>query len=235
MLTVSDLRAGYGTRPVLHGVSLHVAKGEFVAMLGPNGAGKTTLMHAVSGLMRSWDGQIAFDGVDVTAAPSHERVEMGICLVPEGRQIFPSMTVAENLWLGGYPRRARARRDEREAEMYDLFPRLAERREQRAGTLSGGEQQMLALARCLMAGPELLLLDEPSLGLAPIAIDHVFEPLQALRGTLTILLVEQDAGRALDLCDRAYVLEEGEINLEGPASSLARNSRLIDAYLGVGT
>jgi branched-chain amino acid transport system ATP-binding protein len=233
MLSVADLEAGYGRTPVLHGVDVHVDRGEFVAILGANGAGKTTLLKTIAGLTRPWSGRLELDGRDVTRMPSDRRVADGLVLVPEGRQIFGGMSVRTNLRLGAYTRRARPGMDDREAAIYERFPRLAERRDQLAGTLSGGEQQMLALGRGLMADPRVLLLDEPSLGLAPLAVDDVFEPLRALRGELTVIVVEQDAGRALDICDRAYVLEQGEIRLEGDAAELAGDPRLQAAYIGM--
>ena len=234
LLTVTGLSAGYGDLPVLHGVDLQVAEGEVVSVVGANGAGKTTLLSTLAGIVRATSGSVLFDGVDLTTLPPHRVVEHGLVLVPEGRKLFPFLTVAENLRLGAYHKAARAVAADTLAEMYELFPRLADRRNQNAGSLSGGEQQMCALARGLMAKPKLLLLDEPSLGLAPIVVEQLFELVRTLsqRG-LTVLLVEQNVGEALELSDRGSVLEQGHVTLTGSGSELLDNPELRRAYLGV--
>ena len=225
LLEARGIEAGYGALPVLRGVDLAVAEGEMVAVLGANGAGKTTLNRTLSGLLRPAAGTIHFDGQAITAADPADIVAAGLIHVPEGRRSFPNLTVEENLLLGAY-RRGRATRAQRLAEVYETFPRLVERRRQRAATLSGGEQQMLAIGRGLMANPRLLILDEPSLGLSPRLVDELFD----LIGTFTrsgtaILLVEQNVVRSLALAARAYVLEGGRFVLSGPAADLARRSR----------
>jgi branched-chain amino acid transport system ATP-binding protein len=234
LLTVTGLSAGYGDLPVLHGVDLQVAEGEVVSVVGANGAGKTTLLSTLAGIVRATSGSVLFDGVDLTTLPPHRVVEHGLVLVPEGRKLFPFLTVAENLRLGAYHKAARAVAADTLAEMYELFPRLADRRNQNAGSLSGGEQQMCALARGLMAKPKLLLLDEPSLGLAPIVVEQLFELVRTLsqRG-LTVLLVEQNVGEALELSDRGSVLEQGHVTLTGSGTELLDNPELRRAYLGV--
>ena len=234
LLTVTGLSAGYGDLPVLHGVDLQVAEGEVVSVVGANGAGKTTLLSTLAGIVRATSGSVLFDGVDLTTLPPHRVVEHGLVLVPEGRKLFPFLTVAENLRLGAYHKAARAVAADTLAQMYELFPRLADRRNQNAGSLSGGEQQMCALARGLMAKPKLLLLDEPSLGLAPIVVEQLFELVRTLsqRG-LTVLLVEQNVGEALELSDRGSVLEQGHVTLTGSGTELLDNPELRRAYLGV--
>ena len=234
LLDVSDLHAGYGKAEVLSGLALQVPRGSVVSVIGPNGAGKSTLLGALMGLLHA-RGRIVFDGRDVAAAPLEDRVMRGLALVPETRELFGTMTVEDNLVLGGYrPMRLgvanwRAAID----GVFDLFPRLKERRMQLAGTLSGGERQMLAVGRALMAQPKLLMLDEPSLGLAPLVVREIFRTIDGLRATgVTILLVEQNARAALEVADHGYVLEMGEIALEGPARDLAKDSRVIDTYLG---
>ncbi|WP_234997239.1 ABC transporter ATP-binding protein [Pseudonocardia thermophila] len=214
-------------------MELDVSAGEFVAVIGANGAGKSTLLNTIAGLLPPWEGQITVDGEDVTGEDSADMVRRGVVLVPEGRQIFGRMTVAENLRLGAYSPRCRADAEASERRVYELFPRLAERRDQLAATMSGGEQQMLALGRSLMAQPRLLLLDEPSLGLAPVAVDVIFAALAELRGDLTVVLVEQDASRALEFCDRGFVMEQGGFTLTGEARALLGDSRLMSAYLGM--
>jgi branched-chain amino acid transport system ATP-binding protein len=234
LLDVRGLSAGYGRVPVLHGVSLAVAAGRIAAIVGPNGAGKTTLMFAVMGLLPR-RGEVRFGGAP--AGPTEAMVAAGAVLVPETRALFADMTVADNLLLGAWPRRrtARAERADTLAEVFALFPRLAERRRQLAATLSGGERQMLALGRALMARPRLLLLDEPSLGLAPRIVRDIFRVLARLRETgIAILLVEQNARAALDIADHGYVLEMGEVVLEGPSGALADDPRIIATYLGTG-
>ncbi|MGH8873144.1 MAG: ABC transporter ATP-binding protein [Acidimicrobiia bacterium] len=234
MLQVDGLSAGYGRAQALHEVDLRVESGEIVTILGPNGAGKTTLVNAIAGVLRPWYGSVLFDDVDLTAIPPHRVTSRGIALVPEGRRIFPKMTVAENLDIGSYATTARPGHDAALASVYGVFPRLEERMSQVAGTLSGGEQQMLAVGRALMAQPRLLLLDEPSLGLAPIVVASIFEVLREVNAAgVSILLVEQNAVEALDIAGRGYVLEEGRIVGEGSADELERDQRLRRAYLGL--
>ncbi|HSE96276.1 MAG TPA: ABC transporter ATP-binding protein [Methylomirabilota bacterium] len=233
-LVVRDLRAGYRDVPVLRGVSLAVGPGEIVALVGANGAGKTTTLRAIAGLLAPAAGEIHFDGARIDGLPSHEVVARGIVLTPEGRKIFPSLTVRENLDLGGYLPAARTRRRASLERVMALFPILAQRQRQPAGTLSGGEQQMLAIARSLMAQPRLLMLDEPSLGLAPLLVERIFEVIRAINGEGTpVLLVEQNVHRALALAARAYVLEQGQVVLAGPASGLAAREDVRRAYLGL--
>ena len=234
MLEVEALRAGYGRAQALHEVGLRVTSGEIVTILGPNGAGKTTLVNTIAGVLRPWGGSVHFDGNDLTAIAGHEVISQGIALVPEGRRIFSKMTVGENLDIGSYGAAARDEHDVSLASVHRIFPRLAERDRQLAGTLSGGEQQMLAIGRALMAKPRLLLLDEPSLGLAPIVVQRIFEVLREVNATgVSILLVEQNAAEALDLATRGYVLEDGRIVGEGSASELEQDDRLRKAYLGM--
>jgi branched-chain amino acid transport system ATP-binding protein len=233
LLTVSELRAGYGKAQILHGVSITIERGAITALLGANGAGKTTLLRTIAGLVPATGGAIELHGRAITRQRSSERVEQGIALIPEGRLLFPSMSVAENLRLGAVTRRARSGAAERMREMYVLFPRLAERSSQAASTLSGGEQQMLAIARGLMSRPELLLLDEPTWGLAPIMCETIFETITRLcRDGLTVLLAEQNIARALELATRGYVVENGRIAVEGAASALLDDPRVKSAYLG---
>jgi len=234
LLQVDGLHAGYGRAEVLSGLSLAADAGSVVAVVGPNGAGKSTLLNALMGVLPA-RGAVRFDGEAVDRLPLEERVARGMALVPETRALFASMPVADNLLLGGYRRRRapRAEQDARLAEVYALFPRLAERRAQAAGTLSGGERQMLAIGRALMGGPRLLMLDEPSLGLAPLVVKEIFRIIERLRATgVTLLLIEQNARAAMAVADHAYVLETGAIALSGPAAQLARDPRVIDTYLG---
>ena len=234
LLSARDLRAGYGSVPVLRGVSLDVAPGSITALVGGNGAGKTTLLRALAGLIPSDGGSICLEGRDVSRWPSSRRVEAGVALVPEGRLIFPDFTVEENLRVGAYAPRARRDAHRRLEEVYGLFPRLRERRRQKGGSLSGGEQQMLALGRGLMAGPRLLLLDEPTLGLAPLLCRHLFEVVGAIRWTgVTVLLAEQDVRTTLGMADYAYVLENGERVLDGTGPSLLEDGKVKQAYLGL--
>lgn len=233
MLELNEVHVYYGQIQALKGVSLTVNPGEIVTIVGSNGAGKTTTLMTISGLLRPRQGSIRYQGRDLTKMAPHEIVKAGISHCPEGRQIFAPLTVEENLILGAYHRRdqAQVERDRRWVE--ELFPVLAERRRQRAGTLSGGEQQMLAIARALMSRPQVLLLDEPSLGLAPLLVHRIFEVIRELREHgVTILLVEQNAFQALQVADRAYVLETGEIKLHGPARELADDPAVKEAYLG---
>ncbi len=234
LLKVSDLRAGYGRAEVLHGLSLHADKGSVITVIGPNGAGKSTLLNALMGLIPG-QGTIEFDGQSIKDLTLEERVMQGIALVPEKRELFGTMSVEDNLLLGGYRqmRLGNAQWRDRLADVYDLFPRLKERRVQEAGTLSGGERQMLAVGRSLMSRPALLMLDEPSLGLAPLIVKEIFGIIDTLRKTgVTIVLVEQNARAALAVADHGYVLEMGEISLHGEASSLAQDPRVIETYLG---
>ena len=234
ILNVDGLRAGYGKAQVLHGLTLKADAGSVITVIGPNGAGKSTLLNTLMGVLPS-SGILQFDGQDVTAVPLEERVMLGMALVPERRELFGSMTVEDNLVLGGWRQQRLGNRQWRDRldDVYEIFPRLKERRTQLAGTLSGGERQMLAVGRALMSRPRLLMLDEPSLGLAPLVVLEIFRTIVSLRQTgVTILLVEQNARAALEVADHAYVLEMGEIALHGPARELAGDPRLIDTYLG---
>jgi branched-chain amino acid transport system ATP-binding protein len=232
VLEVKSLRAGYGAIEVLRGVDLAVAAGEIVALLGSNGAGKSTLNNNISGLYRPFGGTIRFDGADIAGAPSMRIVEAGLVQVPEGRRVFPNLSVRENLELGSY-RRGRAARANNIGRVLSIFPRLGERLVQSAGTLSGGEQQMLAIGRGLMSEPKLLILDEPSLGLSPILVEEMFALIGRLnRDGLAILLVEQNVVQSLAVAHRAYVLENGRITLSGKADDLAQDPALRKSYLG---
>jgi branched-chain amino acid transport system ATP-binding protein len=234
LLEVRDLDVRYGHIQALKGISLEVAEGEIVTLLGANGAGKTTLMRTISGLLRPHSGQVLLRGAPIQRSGADAIVRMGISHVPEGRRVFPTLSVAENLSLGAYTRPA-AEAAQTLQEVWTMFPRLLERREQLAGTLSGGEQQMLAIGRALMARPKLLLLDEPSLGLAPIIVRDIFRSLRQIRDTgMTLLLVEQNARTALKLADRAYVLETGHVRLEGAAADLLASPEVQASYLGHG-
>jgi branched-chain amino acid transport system ATP-binding protein len=234
MLRIHDLKAGYGAAPVLQDVSLHVDKGETVALLGPNGAGKSTLMAAVTGTIRNRNGTVLLNESDLIDKPSHSIVSLGVALVPEGRLVFPPFTVEDNLRLGAV--RLKGSTQERFDFVYGLFPRLAERRRQAAGTLSGGEQQMLAIGRALMSAPRLLLLDEPFLGLAPMVVAEIRTSLEKLRRTgMTLLMVEQKLDIALGFASRAYVLIKGKVVLEDSTASLARRPDLRDLYFSLAT
>jgi branched-chain amino acid transport system ATP-binding protein len=234
MLKVTGLSVAYGGLHALENVSLEVAEGEFVTIVGPNGAGKTTLLRAISGSVRGGSGRLEFRGRDVTSLAAHQRAALGIAHVPEGRRIFPSLTVLENLELGSYRRAARAQRGPGLEAVLTLFPVLRERRQQRAGSLSGGEQQMLALGRAMMARPKLLLLDEPSLGLAPIVVNQIFEALARMKSDdgMSVLVVEQNANLALDYAARAYLLEVGKVVVEGTSDELRANESVRKSYLG---
>jgi branched-chain amino acid transport system ATP-binding protein len=236
MLRIRNLDSGYGNLTVLRRVSLHVKPGEIVSIVGANGAGKTTLLQTIIGLVRARSGEVLFEGKDVTAAPTDRTVAMGCSLVPEGRQVFADMTVRENLLLGGYVQRRRAGRHDLLADLdrvCQLFPVLAERRRQLAGTLSGGEQQMLAMGRALMARPRLLMLDEPSMGLAPLVVRDIFEIIVRIAASgSTVLLVEQNARSALKVSHRGYVLETGTVVLQGTSEELLANRDVQRAYLG---
>ncbi|MBJ2151596.1 ABC transporter ATP-binding protein [Paracoccus sp. IB05] len=233
LLSVEKLEAGYGRVQILRGISLSIAAGTVTALVGPNGAGKTTLMKAIAGMIPARSGQIRFDGRDILAMPSYQRVESGIALVPEGRLIFARLSVEQNLRLGAVVPHARSKADQTLAEIYERFPRLAERRNQVAGSMSGGEQQMLALGRGLMSQPRLILLDEPTLGLAPIMVARVFEVIAELRQAgFTILLSEQNSHLALGACDYAYLIENGSIHLQGTGADLAGNDEVQRLYMG---
>ena len=234
MLRLDDVGASYGDLRALSGVSLEVREREIIALVGANAAGKSTKLRVISGLITPDAGRVEFRGTDLGLLPAHRRVDAGIVQVPEGRRLFPFMTVLENLQLGAHPAGARPARAERLAYVYSLFPTLEERRAQLAGSLSGGEQQMCAIGRALMARPSLLMLDEPTLGLAPVFVRKIFEVIQAInRDGATILLVEQNVRQALLIAHRAYVLESGTLALEGPARDLLADDRLRRAYLGL--
>jgi branched-chain amino acid transport system ATP-binding protein len=233
LLDVEGLVTGYGALQVVRGVGLHVDEGEILAVVGANGVGKSTTLAALIGQLPAWSGRIRFAGSDVTRAPVHRRVAEGMALVPEGRRVFADLTVEENLLVGAHTRRGRGEAAADLEGMYELLPQLAERRQQLAGSLSGGEQQMLALGRGLMSRPRLLLLDEPSLGLAPLVIERVFAFIPEIRARGTaVLLVEQNARLALEVSDRALVMQRGRIALEGPSEELADDRRVRDVYLG---
>jgi branched-chain amino acid transport system ATP-binding protein len=233
LLEVSAIRARYGAIEALKGVSLTIDEGEVVTLIGSNGAGKSTTLRAVAGLTPAFAGRITFDGEDITGVPADEIVTRGIALSPEGRRCFSRMTVRENLDLGAYRRRDTAAIASDMERVFELFPRLKERADQKAGTMSGGEQQMLAIGRALMAKPRLLLLDEPSLGIAPILVDRIYETIGEIhRSGVAILLVEQNAHRALDAADRGYVLETGRVALTDGTASLRHDPRVQEAYLG---
>ena len=233
MLQVDDIALYYGNIAAVKGLSLRVHKGEIVTLIGSNGAGKSTTLRAISGLIKARSGTITFQGEKLNGKQGHEIVKAGICQSPEGRRIFPRMTVSENLDLGAFLRNDKAGIEEDRQRVLDLFPRLADRIHQKAGTMSGGEQQMLAVARALMGSPHLLLLDEPSMGLAPVLVDLIFDTIETIReqGT-TVLVVEQNALAALRVADYAYVLESGALKLEGPARELAKDEEVVRAYLG---
>jgi branched-chain amino acid transport system ATP-binding protein len=234
MLELSSVDAGYATFQALFDVSLEVRLGEAVAVIGPNGAGKTTLMRLISGLIRPTRGRISLDGIDLINTRAHRILELGIAHVPENRRLFPRMTVEDNLRMGAYAPSSRPKFQERLAFVYDLFPRLLERRRQFAGTLSGGEQQMCAIGRALMSEPKLLLLDEPSAGLAPVIVQQVFALVERIRANgLTVLIVEQNVRQVLHVVDRAYLLEAGSIRASGAAAELLAGGAIHRAYLGV--
>ncbi len=235
MLSIRTLEVAYGGLRALSGVSLEVARGQFVAVVGANGAGKTTLFKTISGTVAPVSGAISYNGRDLLALSPAERAQLGIAHVPEGRQVFASMTVMENLEMGAYTKAGRSRWTQSLPMILELFPVLAERRDQLAGTLSGGEQQMLAIGRGLASAPELLMLDEPSMGLAPTIVDDIFERIQQVHReqNLTILLVEQRVAEALEACDRGYVLETGRVVLDGSYDTLMSDPRVRRAYLGM--
>ena len=233
MLEVKDLEVYYGVIQAIKGVSFEVNQGEVIALIGANGAGKTTILHTVTGLLSPKRGQVIFEGKDITRVPAHKIVSMGMAHVPEGRRVFAELSVYENLKMGAYTRKDRSEIEESLANVYKRFPRLEERKNQMAGTLSGGEQQMLAMGRALMSKPKIILMDEPSIGLSPILVNEIFDIIQAVSesGT-TVLLVEQNAKKALSIADRAYVLETGNIVLEGKAKDLLEDDSIKKAYLG---
>ncbi|MFG1421624.1 ABC transporter ATP-binding protein [Roseixanthobacter liquoris] len=240
MLSIQNLHAGYGKVDVLHGVSIEVAKGHVVSLIGSNGAGKTTTMRAISGMIAPKEGRILLNGKDISGLQSYEIASRGLAHSPEGRRVFPTLSVTDNLLLGAYPRFTRRRpRGDVDADLnraMELFPRLKERRGQLAGTLSGGEQQMLAMARAVLLNPDVLLLDEPSMGLAPILVEEVFRIIARLKSEkVTMLLVEQFAAAALGVSDYAYVMENGRVSLQGPSEQLRDDPAVRDAYLGGAT
>ena len=233
LLEVQDIQVYYGMIQALKGVSFSVNEGEVIALIGANGAGKTTTLHTVTGLLRAKSGHIIYDGQDITKVPPHKIVTMGMAHVPEGRRVFAELSVYENLKLGAYTRKDKKEIEETLARVYKSFPRLEERKNQLAGTLSGGEQQMLAMGRALMSHPKIILMDEPSMGLSPIFVNEIFDIIQEVsKSGTTVLLVEQNAKKALSIADRAYVLETGKIVLEGKASDLLNNDSIKKAYLG---
>jgi len=235
ILELENVKSGYGETEILHGISMRVEKGTITALLGSNGMGKSTTLWTITGILPAWSGRIRFKGEDITDVPAHRRVEMGLVLVPEGRRLWPELTVEENLMLATFIPRAKEKIEENLELVYSLFPVLKERRRQKAGTLSGGEQQMLAIARGLMLNPELFMLDEPSLGLAPKLVQEIASVLKRLNEEegLTILLVEQNVHIALQISHYAYVIETGLIKLEGPAREIAERPEIKKAYLGL--
>ena len=234
LLQVENLEVSYGEARALNGISFAIESGSLFAIVGSNGAGKTSLVRSIGGMLRPRAGRIVFDGVDTTNFDSSATCELGIGQVAEGRQIFPSLTVEENLMLGAALKRASAKRKKNSERVYAMFPKLNERRSQKAGTLSGGEQQMLAIGRCLMSEPRLIMFDEPSLGLSPLMVEFVFDAIVTLKkGGLSILLIEQNVAESLEIADAAAVLENGNIVLSGPANSLANDERVRNAYLGI--
>lgn len=233
MLKVENLSVRYGVIPALRSINFTVNEGEVVALIGANGAGKTTTLHTITGLVDKAGGKVFFEGKDITNTPPHKIVEMGIAHVPEGRRVFPELTVYQNLMLGAYTRKDPAEKKESLEEVYEHFPRLKEREKQVAGTLSGGEQQMLAMGRALMSRPRLMLMDEPSMGLSPIFVNEIFSIIEKVsKQGVTVLLVEQNAKKALTIADRAYVLETGQITNSGKASDLLNDDSIRKAYLG---
>ena len=233
MLEINDLHVNYGMIAALKGISFEVNEGEVISLIGANGAGKTTTLHTLTGLISAKSGSIKFNGVELTKTPAHKIVEMGIAHVPEGRRIFQNLTVLDNLKLGAFTRKDKENIPKDIQDIYERFPRLAERKNQIAGTLSGGEQQMLAMGRALMSNPKLLMLDEPSMGLAPILVEQIFDIIRELHAAgTTILLVEQNAQAALSVADRAYVLETGRITLSGTGKELMASDAVRKAYLG---
>ncbi len=233
MLEVKDLQVYYGMIQAIKGISFEVNQGEVIALIGANGAGKTTILHTVTGLIAPKAGQIFFEGQDITKTPAHKIVSMGMAHVPEGRRVFAQLSVYDNLKMGAYTRKDKNEIEESLEMVYKRFPRLEERKNQMAGTLSGGEQQMLAMGRALMSKPKIILMDEPSMGLSPIFVNEIFDIIQEVSaGGTTVLLVEQNAKKALSIADRAYVLETGNITLDGDAKVLMNDDSIKKAYLG---
>lgn len=233
MLEVKDLQVYYGMIQAIKGISFEVNQGEVIALIGANGAGKTTILHTVTGLIAPKAGSIVFEGKDITKTPAHKIVSMGMAHVPEGRRVFAQLSVYDNLKMGAYTRKDKTEIEESLENVYKRFPRLEERKNQMAGTLSGGEQQMLAMGRALMSKPKIILMDEPSMGLSPIFVNEIFDIIQEVSaGGTTVLLVEQNAKKALSIADRAYVLETGKISLEGDAKVLMNDDSIKKAYLG---
>ena len=233
MLTIKDLEVYYGVIQAIKGVSFEVNQGEVIALIGANGAGKTTILHTITGLLAPKNGSVVFEGKELTKMPAHKIVSLGMAHVPEGQRVFADLSVYENLRMGAYTRKDRNDIEETLEKVYQRFPRLKERRNQMAGTLSGGEQQMLAMGRALMSKPKILLMDEPSMGLSPIMVNEIFSIIQEVSDSgTTVLLVEQNAKKALSIADRGYVLETGNIVLEGKASDLLNNDSIKKAYLG---
>lgn len=233
MLKVTDLEVYYGMIKAIKGISFEVNQGEVIALIGANGAGKTTILHTVTGLIQPKHGKIEFEGNDITKTPAHKIVSMGMAHVPEGRRVFAQLSVYENLKMGAYTRKDKNEIEDTLATVYKRFPRLEERKNQMAGTLSGGEQQMLAMGRALMSHPKIILMDEPSMGLSPIFVNEIFDIIQEVSASgTTVLLVEQNAKKALSIADRAYVLETGNIVLDGDAKELMNNDSIKKAYLG---
>ena len=234
ILEVKNVASGYGEVQILWGVDLSLDVGKLTSLVGGNGVGKTTMLRTVMGLLKPWEGEVWFDGKNVSALPPYAKAEMGLVLVPEGRQLFTDMSVEENLEMGATPKRAKPRQKENLEKVFTAFPRLKERRTQKAGTLSGGEQQMLAVGRGIMADPVVLMFDEPSLGLAPVLVLDLFETLRKLKKTgLTMLLVEQNVQMALAISDYGYVLAQGKVELDGPAKELMKNPHIQETYLGL--
>lgn len=235
MLELTDVTTGYGEIQVLHGIDLQVDDGEIVALIGSNGAGKTTTTRTICGMIPTWDGTITYHGDDITNEDPDEIVDRGIVQVPENRELFVNMSVRDNLLLGAQTEEAKEKREENMEYALSLFPRLEERKSQIAGTMSGGEQQMLTLARALMSEPDMLILDEPSIGLAPQLVSEVFDVIQEVQADrdLTVLIIEQNVKETLEVADRAYVLENGEITLEGDSEELLDDDRVVEAYLGI--
>lgn len=233
MLEVKDLEVYYGMIQAIKGISFEVNKGEVIALIGSNGAGKTTTLHTITGLLSPKKGSVMFEGKDITKIPAHKIVSMGMAHVPEGRRVFADLSVYENLKLGAYTRKDKENLNKDLESIYERFPRLAERKNQSAGTLSGGEQQMLAMGRALMSKPSIILMDEPSMGLSPILVNEIFDIIESIsKSGTTVLLVEQNAKKALSIADRAYVLETGKIVTSGKASELLENDSIKKAYLG---
>lgn len=233
MLEVNDLQVYYGMIHAIKGVSFHVNEGEIIALIGANGAGKTTILHTITGLIAPKGGQVVFEGKDITKTPAHKIVELGMAHVPEGRRVFAQLSVYQNLKMGAYTRSDKNEIEESLEMVYKRFPRLEERKNQMAGTLSGGEQQMLAMGRALMSKPKIILMDEPSMGLSPILVNEIFDIIQSVSASgTTVLLVEQNAKKALAIADRAYVLETGKISLDGNAKDLLNDDSIKKAYLG---